>query len=101
MCNEASIQKNMQLKLRHLLLSNTHIFLFLYFQAMVTMHIIISLIFVTASTVNAFDIVKGADRYQIMKVTSSEYAQILCRYHTIRYEIELKAIDEINEQIST
>lgn len=59
--------------------------------------LIIVLIFI--SYINSFDLSDTTEKYEILKTTSTEYVKLVCRYRTIQYEIEMDAIDGVNEQI--
>lgn len=62
---------------------------------------VVSAIFALILCTNAFDLSEDMDRYEILKTTSSEHSKLFCRYHIIEFEIEIKAIDDVNEKITS
>lgn len=51
--------------------------------------------------INSYDIYESKEKYAILKVTSTESAKLFCRHHTVDYEIEISAIYQVNEKISS
>lgn len=66
---------------------------------MIKIHGFPTIFLILVASMSAFDISDSTDKYEIIKTTSSEYVKLLCRYHAIQYEIEVDAIDGVNEQI--